>query len=335
MGRITVFSTQDCRHCIRAKAALERRRVPFVDVDLNAWPDRRKDMLNLCDKMSVPQVWFNENRVGGCDDLLRVLDGWDAVLRTSGTVLSHEQLYHDEVGRHPDPTDPRLRLPPPSKSSSSDSGEETKNGKQQQNRSKQNRVVPLPEVDGEDDGDGGGGRRRYASVSEMMRTLDEIFDQRDRPYNCHVYKSCFVNTEGVTALQNRFRLRTRADAVEFGRMLQQKFKLLDHVCGDHLFRDDGYYFFRLQCYATPDVLNSYRIWRYDDDDENDTEEDVDVDAVIHNLKNLLNRVTTKATDPKTGLVDYVAAAQDKEHYPLFEDAVCQLQGTVLYGVPSP
>jgi len=34
MGRITVFSVENCPHCKRAKAALKERSIPYVEISL-------------------------------------------------------------------------------------------------------------------------------------------------------------------------------------------------------------------------------------------------------------------------------------------------------------
>ena len=47
MGRITVFGTNECAPCMRAKGALLARRIDYVEIDLLEFPERRQDMQSL------------------------------------------------------------------------------------------------------------------------------------------------------------------------------------------------------------------------------------------------------------------------------------------------
>jgi hypothetical protein len=59
------------------------------------------------------------------------------------------------------------------------------------------------------------------------------------------------------------------------------------------------------------------------DDNNNTHNSAP-HGIISRLKILLDKVIAQCTDDN-GLVDYVKA-RTVEQYPIFEDAVCQLQG---------
>jgi hypothetical protein len=71
-------------------------------------------------------------------------------------------------------------------------------------------------------------------------------------------------------------------------------------------------FFRLQKYHRPQVLNSFQVWP------------ISEPFICFTLKSLLEKVITQCTD-QYGLVDYVKA-RTVDEYPIFEEAVCQLQG---------
>jgi glutaredoxin len=294
MGRITLFGTNDCPHCMRAKGALIRRGLPFSEIDLSIFPHRRNDMLSLYDQFSVPQVFFNEKYVGGADDLLEILERWD-----SEESMSPLETFRQSVAPRPDPTDPRLALPSPFEESKMSPAFESSGALNQLGKET---AIQLPNGD-------------YATVLDVMLTLDKIFDTQDRPYKAHRYKNCFINSDGVTDIMNHFGCQTRKEAVDFGRELQRK-KILDHVCGEHPFRDDGYYFFRLQRYHHPYVLNSFRVWTEPVDIEN-------ASTIIFNLKRWLYKVLSNCTD-NDGMIDYIKACEDP-NYPKFEEAACELQ----------
>ena len=89
MGRITIFSLDDCPHCFRAKKAMKERRVPFLEISLTQYPQKRDDMTSLCNQMTVPQIFMNEEHVGGTSKILKLLEqtkkGRVVVLRLLGT----------------------------------------------------------------------------------------------------------------------------------------------------------------------------------------------------------------------------------------------------------
>ena len=69
----TVYSKENCPHCVRAITLLEVRGVPFKvlklgeDVDLD---DFKRDNPNV---RSVPHILFNDEIIGGYDELSRRL----------------------------------------------------------------------------------------------------------------------------------------------------------------------------------------------------------------------------------------------------------------------
>ena len=73
MGRVTIFSLPSCRHCVRAKALLARLEIPFVDVDIEAHPERGEDARALSYKTSAPQIFVNDSHLGGAKELGRRL----------------------------------------------------------------------------------------------------------------------------------------------------------------------------------------------------------------------------------------------------------------------
>ena len=45
--------------------------LPFVEINLDNYPSRRKEMVNRTSQRTVPQIFFNEVHVGGNDDLMQ------------------------------------------------------------------------------------------------------------------------------------------------------------------------------------------------------------------------------------------------------------------------
>lgn len=71
MKPVTMYTTQTCPYCLRAKALLKQRGVQVIDeirVDLDA--AERQRMVDLTGRRTVPQIFIGETHVGGCDDLM-------------------------------------------------------------------------------------------------------------------------------------------------------------------------------------------------------------------------------------------------------------------------
>lgn len=70
MKHVTMYTTQVCPYCIRAKQLLQRKGVSNIEeirVDLD--PAQREAMMSRTGRRTVPQIYIGETHVGGCDDL--------------------------------------------------------------------------------------------------------------------------------------------------------------------------------------------------------------------------------------------------------------------------
>ena len=72
-GRVTVYSISGCPFCARAKSLLTELGVPFVNIDLDKRPDLRSELTERTGRRTVPQIFFNENHIGGCDELKQLV----------------------------------------------------------------------------------------------------------------------------------------------------------------------------------------------------------------------------------------------------------------------
>ena len=70
MSKVTVYTSESCPYCVRAKALLKERGVAFSEVKIGYDDDAQWDALFKRSKMkTVPQI-FNEDRlVGGFSEL--------------------------------------------------------------------------------------------------------------------------------------------------------------------------------------------------------------------------------------------------------------------------
>ncbi|MCU1723412.1 MULTISPECIES: glutaredoxin 3 [unclassified Pseudomonas] len=69
MTQVTVYSSDYCPYCIRAKQLLASKGVDFEEIKVDGKPQVRAQMAQKAGRTSVPQIWIGGAHVGGCDDL--------------------------------------------------------------------------------------------------------------------------------------------------------------------------------------------------------------------------------------------------------------------------
>ena len=69
MTQVTVYSSDYCPYCIRAKQLLTSKGVAFEEIKVDGKPQVRAEMASKAGRTSVPQIWIGSTHVGGCDDL--------------------------------------------------------------------------------------------------------------------------------------------------------------------------------------------------------------------------------------------------------------------------
>lgn len=69
MADVTIYSRSWCTFCKHAKQLLDSKEVPYQVIDIEEQPEKRDEMISLSGRTSVPQIFINQQSVGGCDDL--------------------------------------------------------------------------------------------------------------------------------------------------------------------------------------------------------------------------------------------------------------------------
>lgn len=66
---ITLYTTDKCSSCVRAKALLTQRRLAFEEINLSRDPDGRAALVAHTGMMTFPQVLVGEHTLGGFEAL--------------------------------------------------------------------------------------------------------------------------------------------------------------------------------------------------------------------------------------------------------------------------
>ena len=72
MERIHIYTTRWCGFCVRAKALLDTRGLPYEEVRLDDDPAFRQRLFDLTGGWTVPQILIDERPVGGYSELWRL-----------------------------------------------------------------------------------------------------------------------------------------------------------------------------------------------------------------------------------------------------------------------
>ena len=70
MSNVDIYSSLFCPFCHRAKALLRQKGVAFNEIDVDADPTVRLEMVKRAkDRHTVPQIFIDGQHVGGSDEL--------------------------------------------------------------------------------------------------------------------------------------------------------------------------------------------------------------------------------------------------------------------------
>jgi glutaredoxin 3 len=78
-----MYATPWCPYCESARELLRRKQIEYLEIDVDAAPNRRAEMTARCGRRTVPQIFIGATHVGGCDDLydLEASGGLDPLLQ--------------------------------------------------------------------------------------------------------------------------------------------------------------------------------------------------------------------------------------------------------------
>jgi glutaredoxin 3 len=69
MSRVRVYTKRNCPYCVRVKALLARKGVPYEEIDVEHDDALRSWLVEASGQRTVPQVFVGERSLGGFTDL--------------------------------------------------------------------------------------------------------------------------------------------------------------------------------------------------------------------------------------------------------------------------
>ena len=71
--KVEIYTTMACPYCIRAVSLLSAKNIDFEKIDVTLSAAKRQAMrVRTNGQTSVPQIFINDDHIGGCDDLFRL-----------------------------------------------------------------------------------------------------------------------------------------------------------------------------------------------------------------------------------------------------------------------
>ncbi|MBX9586473.1 MAG: glutaredoxin 3 [Gammaproteobacteria bacterium] len=69
MSNVVVYSSANCPYCVRAKELLAKKGIEFQEIRVDLDPKEREIMMERSGRRTVPQIFIDDQHIGGCDDL--------------------------------------------------------------------------------------------------------------------------------------------------------------------------------------------------------------------------------------------------------------------------
>lgn len=84
MAKVVIYTKENCPYCRLAKDLLSARHISFEEVRIDLDDKKRDEMMRLSNKRTVPQIFINDQPIGGYDDLaaLAKSGNLDSLLKT-------------------------------------------------------------------------------------------------------------------------------------------------------------------------------------------------------------------------------------------------------------
>ncbi|MCQ8117799.1 MULTISPECIES: glutaredoxin 3 [Methylomonas] len=69
MPDIIIYTAKLCPYCTMAKKLFDRKGVGYTEINVDAEPGLRQQMMEKTKRRTVPQIYIGERHIGGFDDL--------------------------------------------------------------------------------------------------------------------------------------------------------------------------------------------------------------------------------------------------------------------------
>ena len=72
-NKVVIYTSSLCGFCYKAKSLLKKKNIVFEEIDIDFQYEKKVEMINKSNgRTSVPQIFFGNKHIGGCDDLFEL-----------------------------------------------------------------------------------------------------------------------------------------------------------------------------------------------------------------------------------------------------------------------
>ena len=73
MVKVVIYTKENCPYCRMAKDLLSARHIIFDEIRIDFDESKRNEMIDRSKKRTVPQIFINDQSIGGYDDLAELV----------------------------------------------------------------------------------------------------------------------------------------------------------------------------------------------------------------------------------------------------------------------
>ena len=80
MKKILIYSSLICPYCTAAKKIFENHKLKYTEIFIDNNSKEKEKMTSLSGgRITVPQIFFDDDHIGGYDDLTRLIENKDLI----------------------------------------------------------------------------------------------------------------------------------------------------------------------------------------------------------------------------------------------------------------
>ena len=70
VNKVIIYTSSLCGFCYKAKSLLKRKNIFFNEINIDTNYEKKREMIDKSNgRTSVPQIFFDDQHIGGCDEL--------------------------------------------------------------------------------------------------------------------------------------------------------------------------------------------------------------------------------------------------------------------------
>lgn len=90
MVNIIIYSKSACPYCELAKKLLTQYNLNYTEIDIEHNSAKRDEMIKRSKRRTVPQIFINQQAIGGYDDLVKLTESGKLTELVNSTFPPHK-----------------------------------------------------------------------------------------------------------------------------------------------------------------------------------------------------------------------------------------------------